>query len=69
MLVVGDKKLAAICVWPTVCHGHYATPGVLECISYLVRELAIRSGKDAFATFASPCGIATLYCRPFAETE
>ena len=64
MLVVGDKKLAAVRVWPTVCHGHYATLSVLEGISYLVCKLAIRSRKNAFATFASPCGIAALYCRP-----
>lgn len=65
MLVVGDKELAAICIWPTVCHGHDATLGVLEGVSYFVWELAIRSWKDAFATFASPCGIAALHCRPF----
>lgn len=60
MLVVGDEELAAIGVWSTVCHGHYATLGVFESISDLIRKLAVRSRKDAFATFASPRGITAL---------
>ena len=70
VFVVGDEKLAAIGIGPTVCHGHYATLSVLECIIYFIWELAIRSRKDAFATFASPCGITALCCRPFvSETQ
>ena len=70
MFVVGDEKLAAIGIRPTVCHGYYSTLSVLECVSYFIWELAIRSRIDAFPTFASPCGITALYCRRFvSETQ
>lgn len=64
MFVVGDKKLATIGIGPTVCHRYNATLGVLERVNNFIRKLPVRSRKDAFAAFASPCGITALRRKP-----
>lgn len=61
MLIVYYEKLAAICVWSTVGHGHNATLSVLEGVIDFVWKFPIGGWVYAFAALACASRITALY--------